>query len=195
MIGRIRGILIYKKPPLLMVDVGGIGYELEMPINSFHLLPPLGDEVVLQTHFLVREDAHQLFAFTDEKQKILFRNLIKVNGIGPKLALTILSGTETDILIYSIREGDDSRLISLPGVGKKIAQRLIMELRGKLENLPELEISIAEKAESDTTIRDAISALIALGYKPGEAHRAVSAHRGKNLSSEEVIRLALKDKK
>jgi Holliday junction DNA helicase RuvA len=193
MIGKISGILTEKKPPFLMVDVNGISYELQMPVNGFFSLPEIGKKVTLPTHMVIREDGHFLFAFADEKQKSLFRTLIKVNGIGPKLALNILSGTETDILVHSILAGDDSSLVLLPGIGKKMAQRLILELRNSLEPLASsLE---ADDKDVSGTVPDAISALIALGYKPHEAHAAIAKHKGKQLSREDLIRMALKDSK
>lgn len=191
MISRISGILIEKKPPFLVVDVNGIGYELQMPLNSFYSLPEVGEKITLQTQMVIREDAHSLYAFTDETQKYLFRILIKVSGIGPKLALNILSGTEVDVLIHSILEGDDSSLIRLPGVGKKTAQRLILELRNNLEPLAS-EIG-AKQYDDSGTVRDAVSALIALGYKPQDAHQAIVKHKDKKLSREELVRTALRD--
>jgi len=191
MISKISGILIEKKPPFLVVDVNGIGYELQMPLNCFFSLPEVGAKVILQTQMVIREDAHALYAFADEKQKYLFRVLIKVSGIGPKLALNILSATEVEVLVNSILEGDDSSLVRLPGIGKKTAQRLILELRTILE--PMVTDLCLSKHDDSCTVRDAISALIALGYKPNEAHQVIAKHKDKKLSREELVRASLQD--
>lgn len=189
MIGRLRGILISKNAPMLLIEAAGVGYELMMPINSFYLLPKAGEEVILHTHFIVRETEQALYGFIDEKQRALFRSLIKVNGIGPKSALTILSGSEPDILVQNILDGEINNLVKIPGIGEKTAQRLVMEMRGKIE---EFRSDMTLPPGSSTT-RDAISALIALGYKPQQAEKAITKNKDKNLSSEELIRLALKE--
>lgn len=192
MIGRLNGIIIEKKPPILLLEVGGgIGYEVLLPLNNFYSLPEVGEKITLQTHMVVREDSHALYGFVDEKQKFLFRTLIKVNGVGPKMALNILSNTETDVFIHCILDSDDSNLVKLPGIGKKMAQRLIIELRNVLEPLPN-DFGIG-KLDCSDTVRDAISALIALGYKPNDAHKVVAKHKDKNMSREDLIKTALKD--
>jgi Holliday junction DNA helicase RuvA len=136
MIGRLTGTILYKAPPLLILDVRGVGYEIEAPMSTFYLLPAVGADVQLFTHLAVREDAHLLFGFATENERHLFRSLIKVNGVGPKLALTILSGIEADEFVLCIQHGDNARLTRLPGIGKKTADRLIIEMRDRLKDLP-----------------------------------------------------------
>lgn len=197
MISRLRGTLLAKQAPIVLIEVGGekiggLAYEVFMPLNNFYRLPPLGEEVVLYTHFIVRENEQLLYGFLEEKQRVLFRALIRVNGVGPKLALTILSGVEPDILVHNVLNGDVSNLVKLPGIGEKTAQRLVMEMRDKVEDMREDPLQQFDSA-ANTTVRDAVSALIALGYKPQEAQRAVSKHKDKQLPSEEIIRLALRE--
>ncbi len=197
MIGRIRGILVEKKPPRLLLEVHGLGYELEAPMTTFYRLPELDAEVTLHTHLIVREDAHLLFGFISEAERRLFRTLLKVNGVGAKLALTILSGCETEEFIACIHVGDVARLTRLPGVGKKTAERLVVEMRDRLADWPATSLApnvspvtrggFAADAESD-----AIQGLIALGYKPQEASRYVHAIDTAGLTSEAIIREALK---
>ena len=188
MIGRLRGILLEKHLPMALVEVNGIGYEVFLPINNFAILPELGKEVVLYTHFVVREDAQNLYGFINKKQRDFFRLLIKVNGIGPKLALTILSGMEPDALLLCVKNNDVDGLTRIPGIGKKIAQRLVVEMRDGLQDFEVNEVISSENG----VVYDAISALISLGYKPHEARMAVLKHKDQNLSSEELVRLALK---
>ncbi len=195
MIGRLRGTLALKQPPLLLVDVNGVGYEVEAPMSTFYQLPTLGDTVVLHTHLVVREDAHLLFGFASESERRLFRTLIKVNGVGAKLALTILSGISADEFARSVQDNDTAALVRLPGVGKKTAERLIVEMRDRLADwegggFPGAVPAAVAPATEGT--RDAISALIALGYKPPEASRLVSKVETGGLASEEIIRAALK---
>jgi Holliday junction DNA helicase RuvA len=198
MIGRLRGTLAEKQPPLLLVDVGGVGYEVEAPMSTFYQLPAAGETVVLHTHLVVREDAHLLFGFASESERRLFRTLIKVNGVGAKLALTILSGISADEFARSVQENDTAALVRLPGVGKKTAERLIVEMRDRLADwdsgviLPGTAPAQAAAAPAQDETRDAISALISLGYKPPEASRLVSKVETEGLSSEEIIRAALK---
>jgi Holliday junction DNA helicase RuvA len=197
MIGRLRGTLALKQPPLLLLDVGGVGYEVEAPMSTFYQLPALGEQVVLHTHLVVREDAHLLFGFASESERRLFRALIKVNGVGAKLALTILSGISAGEFARCVQENDTAALVRLPGVGKKTAERLIVEMRDRLADwegaavLPGTAPAQAAAPASDHT-RDAVSALISLGYKPPEASRLVSKVESEGLSSEEIIRAALK---
>ena len=134
MIGRIRGSLVYKQPPDILVEVGGVGYELQVPMTTLFQLPELGSEVSLVTHFVVREDAQLLYGFIDERDRSLFRQLIKVSGVGPKLALTILSGMDSTSFARCVQRDDISSLIALPGVGKKTAERLLVEMRDKLKD-------------------------------------------------------------
>lgn len=195
MIGFLRGRLVQKSPPMLMVDVQGVGYEVEAPMSTFYQLPEAGQEIHLFTHLAVRDDAHLLFGFATERERQLFRTLIKVNGVGPKMALTILSGIEADDFARCIRDADAARLTRLPGVGKKTADRLIMEMRDRLKdmNVPETQVEVRARAGTEASrIEDAISALIALGYKPQEASRHVHAVARDGMTSEELIRDALK---
>ena len=195
MIGSLHGRLVQKTPPMLVVDVQGVGYEVEAPMSTFYQLPETGQEIHLYTHLTVRDDAHLLFGFATERERQLFRTLIKVNGVGPKMALTILSGIETDDFMRCIRDADTLRLTRLPGVGKKTAERLIVEMRDRLKDMhiPEPLAAIRKQTGSDASrIEDAISALIALGYKPHEASRHVHAVASTGTSSEDLIREALK---
>ena len=194
MIGFLRGTLLKKQPPLLILDVNGVGYEINAPMTTFYILPDIGNETEIFTHLVVRDDAHLLFGFATENERHLFRNLIKVNGVGAKMALTILSGIEADEFSQCIQNNDTERLIKLPGVGKKTAERLIIEMRDRLDNLPKLTISRENnKARAYTApVDEAVSALTSLGYKPSEASRYVLAIAEDNMSSEELIRKALK---
>jgi Holliday junction DNA helicase RuvA len=198
MIGFLRGKLVSKTPPLLMLDVQGVGYEINVPMTTFYKLPALGETIQLQTHLSIREDAHVLFGFSTEADRVMFRLLIKVNGVGPKLALAILSGQSVDEFHRCINDNDTATLIRLPGVGKKTAERLIVEMRDKL---PKLDAA-SQQTENHTTgmpsIRhakqEAISALCALGYKAAEASRMVQNIAQEDKTCEEIIRLALKGK-
>ena len=198
MIGRIRGKLIEKQPSLLLVDVQGVGYEVEVPFSTSFTLSELNQDIILHTHLVVREDAQLLYGFASVKDRDLFRLLIKINGVGPKLALTILSGLDSAQLACCVRDDDSATLVKLPGVGKKTAERLLIELRDKLKDwmVPATDLldteSVALVDNASTVIEEAESALIALGYKPQEASKAVSAINKVGLSSQDVIRLALK---
>ncbi|TXS96562.1 Holliday junction branch migration protein RuvA [Parahaliea maris] len=199
MIGRIRGTLVHKQPPDILVEVAGVGYELQVPMTTLFQLPSLGTEVTLVTHFAVREDAQQLYGFIDERDRGLFRQLIRVSGVGPKLALTILSGMDATSFARCVQQGDISSLVALPGVGKKTAERLLVEMRDKLKGwLEEMgddsaSAGIAPTPRPTDKIADAEGALIALGYKPAEASRAVAAVNDDSVeNSEELIRRALK---
>ena len=196
MIGQIRGILIHKQPPHLLVDVQGVAYEIEAPMTTFYKLPDTSEEVTLFTHLAIRDDAHLLFGFATHNERSLFRTLIKVNGVGAKMALTILSGMEADHFAQCIRDGDADSLVRLPGVGKKTAERLIIEMRDRLKDweLSSVDSSTADKAPGRAGRQpdDAVSALVALGYKPQEASRLVYAVATDEMSSEEIIREALK---
>ncbi len=197
MIGRLRGILAEKKPPFLLLDVNGVGYELEAPMGTIFQLPEVGQEVVLHTHLVVRDDAHLLFAFATEAERTLFRTLIKVNGVGAKLALTILSGISADEFARCVHDGDTASLVRLPGVGKKTAERLVVEMKDRLDDwqpapvLPSGEIAPAAAPTADA-VKDAISALVSLGYKPPEASRLISKLDTEGMESEAIIRAALK---
>lgn len=200
MIGQLRGTLLEKQPPQLLLDVNGIGYEIDAPMSTFYRLPEIGQEITLLTHFIVREDAHHLYGFTTQEERSLFRTVLKVNGVGPRLALTILSSIEPNEFVRCVVNNDTDSLVRLPGIGKKTAERLIIEMRDKLaswqQNTP-VELNVLtnkpEKNPRNQIIQDAVSALIALGYKPQEASRAVSKVDDGILSSENIIRRALKE--
>ena len=198
MIGRIRGQLVHKQPPDILVEVGGVGYEIQVPMTTLFRLPELGAQVSLVTHFVVREDAQLLYGFIDEQDRSLFRQLIKVSGVGPKLALTILSGMDSISFARCVQRDDMSSLVALPGVGKKTAERLLVEMRDKLKDwLVQGEGAGARGGAAISPVTDIVSdaegALIALGYKPQEASRVVAAVNDDNVDgSEELIRRALK---
>ncbi len=197
MIGRISGTLLHKQPPEILVDVGGVGYEIQVPMTTLFQLPAIGEAVSLVTHHAVREDAQLLYGFADDRDRQLFRHLIRVNGVGPKLALTILSGMDSDSFARAVQNGDVKSLVALPGVGRKTAERLLVEMRDRLASwLDELSgVSAASPAApaAPDKLRDAEEALIALGYKPAEAARLVAAVDREDIDdSEELIRLALR---
>lgn len=195
MIGRLSGILLDKQAPHLLLDVQGVGYEIQAPMTTFYQLPEIGLPVTLLTHFVVREDAQQLYGFHNLQERTLFRDLIKINGVGPKLALTILSGIEALEFIYCVRSNNAEQLVRLPGVGKKTAERLIIEMRDKLkawdENISEHPDLAIEQPKD--IVGEAESALVALGYKSQEANKIVSKLNNGKMTSEELIREALKN--
>ncbi len=197
MIGRIRGTLLNRQPPELLVDVQGVGYEMEAPMSTFYQLPAVGEEVVLHTHMVVREDAQLLYAFYSTGERKLFRDLIRINGVGPKLGLTILSGISAQDFARAVQDGDAAALTGLPGVGKKTAERLIVELRDKLGDgiTPIYEDSGGAFAgsanQAHNPVSDAVSALTALGYKAQEASRMVRAIDARGLETEAIIKAAL----
>jgi Holliday junction DNA helicase RuvA len=194
MIGFLRGILAHKAPPLLLLDVHGVGYEIEAPMTTFYNLPAVGSEVKLHTHLVVREDAHILFGFSSEADRALFRSLIKVSGVGPKLALTLLSGLTADQFQRAIHENDTHALIRLPGVGKKTAERLIIEMRDRLPEFggdAPLDVSINFNPDANSPKQEAISALCSLGYKPQDAAKMVQNIASEDKRCEDIIRLAL----
>jgi len=198
MIGRIRGILVEKTAPELLVDVQGVGYEIDAPLSTFFHLPEIGQEVTLHTHLNVREDAHTLYGFYSFAERKLFRLLIKVSGIGAKLALTILSGATVEEFTLQVQQQDIKALTKIPGIGKKTAERLLIEMRDKIDSLM-LEPTLTGVTGTDDlivraadSVQEAISALVALGYKPPEASQLVQKIDGRtDLSSEELIRKAL----
>lgn len=198
MIGRLRGTLADKQPPFLLLDVNGVGYELEVPMTTLYRLPPVGDSLTLYTHLVVREDAQLLYGFAEKRERELFRELIRLNGVGPKLALALMSGLEVDELVRCVQAQDTSTLVKIPGVGKKTAERLLVELKDRFkawEAIPGIAPLVLEpsaQAAVSSAENDAVSALIALGFKPQEASRAVAAVQENGLSSEELIRRALK---
>jgi len=195
MIGRLKGVLIEKKAPRLLLDVQGVGYEVEAPMTTFYQLPEVGNETCLLTHLIVREDAHLLYGFSTKGERSLFRTLIRINGVGAKLALTILSGMSVKDLTEAVNNKDVASLVRLPGVGKKTAERLLIELRDKLKGLAETfeegGASVAISVIATDPVTDALSALVALGYKESEASKMVRAINRESLSSEEIIRHAL----
>lgn len=197
MIGRIQGKILEKQPPQLLIDVQGVGYEVDAPMSTFYQLPNLGEVVILHTHLVVREDAHLLFGFSSLAERSLFRTLIKINGVGARLALTILSGMNANEFIACIQDSDAAALVRLPGVGKKTAERLIVELRDKLKDQLADAGSVSGAPETaqlevpSSPAGDAVSALMALGYKPAEASRMVRAVDSKGLDTEDIIRLSL----
>lgn len=196
MIGRLQGILLEKSPPELIIDVHGLGYEVHASMHTFYRLPELGDKVQLYTHFVVREDAQLLFGFFDKEERTMFRTLIKVNGVGPKLALTILSSVTPNEFTQFVLENNSAALVKLPGVGKKTAERLLVEMRDKLKdthfsNGKNAQENFHMTTHSALPEQEAISALVALGYKPQEASRAIAKIDITELTSAEIIRRAL----
>lgn len=197
MIGRITGVLIEKRPPQLVVDCHGVGYELEAPMTTIWALPELNESVSLYTHLAVRDDAHLLYGFASERERALFRSLLRVNGVGTKMALAILSGMDADAFAECVNTGDTARLTSLPGVGKKTAERLIVEMRDRVGAFAGPGASAAPPragagAADRDPVADAVSGLIALGYKPHEASKYVHALDCDGMSSEDIIRDVLK---
>lgn len=198
MIGRLKGTLLEKQPPHILLDVQGVGYELDAPMTTFYSLPAVGEMVVLHTHMVVREDAQLLYGFLGKRERELFRELIRLNGVGPKLALALMSGLDADELIRAVQVQDSSALVRVPGVGKKTAERLLIELKDRFKAWDMLPGSLKPLAAAGAVpspashSSDAVSALIALGYKPQEASRAVAVVEEDGLSSEELIRRALK---
>lgn len=189
MIGRLQGTLIEKQPPQLLIDVNGVGYEVEASMNTIYQCPDLGQPLTLLTQLIVREDAQLLYGFFEAKERTLFRALIKVNGVGPKLAIAILSSIKVDEFIFSVNQQDTASLVKIPGVGKKTAERLVIEMRDRLPG-DDLSLPTAQGSGS-STLQDAISALIALGYKPQQASRMVSQINTEGKTSEAVIKEAL----
>ncbi len=199
MIGRLRGTLASKQPPALMIDVGGVGYELEAPMSTFYDLPAVGEAVTLFTHQVVREDAHLLFGFARQSERRLFRALLKVSGVGAKMALAVLSGMSADDFARCIETDDVTALTRLPGIGKKTAERLVVEMRDRLSDAELREALPAATGQGGTApaeatedpVADAGSALVALGYRPAEASRMIRGVATEGLTTEEIIRQAL----
>ena len=190
MIGFVRGKLVVKAPPHLTVDVGGVGYDIEAPMSTFYTLPALGSEVRLLTHLVVREDAHVLYAFATEEERRLFRSLIKVSGVGPKIALALLSGISVTAFAECVQREDIAALTRIPGVGRKTAERLIVEMRDRLA-APSPGSGAAAVAAGTSAESEAYGALVALGYRPAEAARLLKAVGPGTHSTEELIRRAL----
>jgi len=196
-IGQIHGKLIEKNPPEILVEVGGITYEIQVPMSTLYQLPDPGKEVRLHTHFVVREDAQLLYGFYESKDKAMFRSLIRVNGVGPKMALGILSGMEADEFVRTVRNNDVNAMVNMPGIGKKTAERLIVEMRDRLSEWDTGADPVAADSSTDASsiTKDAETALVSLGYKPQQAARAIAQVLKENpeiADSEELIRLSLK---
>lgn len=193
MIGRLSGTLVAKHPPGLMIDVGGVGYELEAPMSTFYELPEAGKPVVLFTHYAVKEDAVALYGFHRESERLLFRTLLKVSGIGAKTALAILSGASVDEFARLVQVGDVAALVRIPGIGKKTAERIVVELRDRVDAMavPTLAGGAGRAAPVDP-VGEASVALQALGYKPAEVSRLVAKVAETGDTSEAIIRKALK---
>ena len=192
MIGRLTGKLALKAPPLLVLDVGGVGYEIEAPMSTFYRLPAVGESVALHTHLTIREDAHLLFGFATLPEKALFRELIKLSGVGPKLALAVLSGVSVEDFWNLVRSGDAVRLTKLPGVGKKTADRMVLELREKAGAADSHATLGGSTVQPATPLAEARSALESLGYKPADAAKMTEAFSTADLGTDQIIREALK---
>ncbi len=202
MIGSLRGILRDKQPPSLLLEVNGVGYEVEAPMSTFYQLPDSGEEVFLYTHLVVREDAQLLYGFHTLDERRLFRALIRVNGVGPRLALAILSGISAAEFAACVQDNDTASLVRLPGIGKKTAERLIVEMRDRMEDWQAARLPAGETGEGGAAAtapaagrgaaREAITALVALGYRPQEASRMVSGLDIEGMDSEDIIRAALR---
>lgn len=200
MIGRLQGIIVEKSAPELLIDVQGVAYELQAPMSTFAVLGGLNDSTTLYTHLAIREDAHQLYGFADKSERTLFRTLIKVSGVGPKLALAILSGMEASAFANCVHNQDITALTKLPGVGKKTAERLVVEMKDRLKEWlapadmfqPSGQATNAGPS-SEQLLADAESALVALGYKPQDATKMLMKVSAECSSAEEMIRLALKN--
>lgn len=196
MIGLLRGKLLIKQPPDLMLDVNGVGYEVQASMTTFYDLPELHADVTLYTHFVVREDAQLLYGFSSQTERELFRHLLKVNGVGPKMALAIVSGMNPIEFNQVIHAADIARLSRIPGVGKKTAERLVIELRDRLPKSTGHETGTSAHATpalpSVSASDEAVNALLALGYKPAQASTMIAAYEDQGLSVEDMIRQALR---
>ena len=196
MIGRLRGLLIEKRPPRLLVECHGVGYEVDAPMTTIWALPDLNVEVILHTHLVVREDAQSLYGFATLAERELFQSLLKVSGVGAKMALAVLSGMQVDEFVSSVQRGDATRLTALPGIGKKTAERLIVEMRDRVSDwAPVGGVSMSSSPGTPPptdAVADAVSGLIALGYKPQEASRLVHAIDTENKTTDAIIREVLR---
>jgi Holliday junction DNA helicase RuvA len=199
MIGQVFGTILEKQPPQLVVNVQGLGYEIDVPMSTFYQLPEVGQEVKLFTHFIVREDAQCLYGFYSRDERTLFRTLLKVNGVGPRMALTVLSSATPQEFVRWVLENDTDSLVRLPGIGKKTAERLVIEMRDKLSDWYKADLPAGatvvktEKGLRHQSLQDAIAALISLGYKQHEASRSIGKIDDGSASSEELIRRALRE--
>ena len=193
MIGFVRGKLVVKAAPHLTIDVGGVGYDIEAPMSTFYTLPAVGSEVRLLTHLVVREDAHILYGFGSQEERALFRNLLKVSQVGPKLALSILSGVSVEGFATCVKLQDASALTRIPGVGRKTADRLLVEMRDRVDVLGEGGAPMAPVSVGSQVEGEAWSALVALGYKPAEVTQMLKPLAGGGGSAEDLIRRALQN--
>ncbi len=196
MIGRLRGLLVEKRPPRVLVDCHGVGYEVDAPMSTIWALPELNQEVVLHTQLVVREDAQNLYGFATLAERALFQSLLKVSGIGARMALAVLSGMQADEFVVCVQRGDTTRLTSLPGIGKKTAERLIVEMRDRVADWSDVAglpaMNAASAPPPSDAVADAVSGLIALGYKPQEASRLVHGLDTDGKPSEAIIREVLR---
>jgi holliday junction DNA helicase RuvA len=192
MIGHLSGVLLSKQPPLLLIDVHGVGYEVEAPMSTFFRLPAAGEKLTLHTHQVVREDAQLLYGFATLAEKGLFRDLIKVSGVGPKVALAVLSGISVEDFWSTVAAGEGGRLTKLPGIGKKTAERLVVELRDKAGGKGSSGLPAATPGTPASPLMEARSALAALGYKPPEVQKLTDAVYKEGMSTEALIQEALK---
>jgi len=194
-IGRLRGLLIEKRPPRLLVECHGVGYEVDAPMTTIWALPELNAEVILHTHLVVREDAQSLYGFATLAERELFQSLLKVSGVGAKMALSVLSGMQVDEFVSSVQRGDATRLTALPGIGKKTAERLIVEMRDRVSDWAgsgAVVLSAPGAPPPTDAVADAVSGLIALGYKPQEASRLVNAIDTEGKANDAIIREVLR---
>ncbi|MGH8285971.1 MAG: Holliday junction branch migration protein RuvA [Steroidobacteraceae bacterium] len=192
MIGSLRGRITAKQPPQLLLEANGVGYEIEAPMSTFYRLPPVGQETRLLTHLVVREDAHVLYGFASEEERGLFRSLLKVSGVGPKIALALLSGMTVEAFAQCVRSQDAATLTRVPGIGRKTAERLLVEMRDRLDAAAyALPVGRSGAAAPTSAESEAFGALVALGYKPQEATRLLKAVGEGAYSTEELIRRAL----
>lgn len=193
MIGRLSGTLLEKMPPAILVNVQGVGYEVDVPMSTFYVLPELGQPVELHTHFVVREDAQLLYGFATTRERALFRALLKVNGVGAKVALSILSGLTAEEFFQCVAQSDVVALTRVPGIGKKTAERLLVELKDKVDALAGGSVQAGLPVDNDSSARSqATDALMALGYKPAEAKRLLDKTSTDGQGVEDMIRAALR---
>lgn len=191
MIGHLRGRLVRKAPPALILDVSGVGYELEAPMSTFYRLPELGSEVELHTHLVVRDDAHLLYGFATEDERRLFRDLLRVTGIGPKIGLALLSGIDVGTFMRCVEAEDTQALTRIPGIGRKTAERLLIEMRDRISALGQLPATGSASAAASGARSEAYAALVALGYRPVEVNRLLQGIEEDGAGTEELIRRAL----
>ncbi|MBT8445333.1 MAG: Holliday junction branch migration protein RuvA [Gammaproteobacteria bacterium] len=192
MIGFVRGRLAHKEPPWVVIDVGGVGYEIEAPMSTIFRLPDVGNDVQLRTHLVVREDAQTLFGFSTEEERSLFRNLIKVSGVGAKLALTILSGISVEGFKQCVLTEDKAALVRLPGIGRKTAERLILDMRDRIDGAVLTTAGAVAPGEPASARADAFNALVSLGYRPGEVQKMLDKVDTDGVDTEDILRSVLR---